>query len=145
MLRYISQSCIHFLSKVFWSTSKQLTQDVSWIRFGWEFKQVIRTSEISEFKPYEKHLESIAKAILFPYRPNKLTRNITTTDTNQRGLKVELDQKYVDTNSFKKKKTKQTSRYFIGGHKKSLKNSILAKGNNSSESILNATKVVHDL
>ena len=34
VLRYISQSCIHFLSKVFWSTSKQLTQDVSWIRFG---------------------------------------------------------------------------------------------------------------
>ena len=28
---------------------------------------------------------------------------------------------------------------------KSLENSILAKGNNSSESILNATKVVHDL
>ena len=24
-------------------------QDVSWIRFGQEFKQVIRTSEISEF------------------------------------------------------------------------------------------------
>ena len=43
---YISQSCMHILSKVFWSTSKQVTQDVSWIRFGQEFKQVIRTSEI---------------------------------------------------------------------------------------------------
>ena len=38
---YISQSCIHIFSKVFLSTSKQLTQDVSWIRFGQEFNKLI--------------------------------------------------------------------------------------------------------
>ena len=63
---YISQSCIHILSKVFWSTSKQLTQDVSWIRFGQEFKQVIRTSEISN-----RHLgtrEIVLKEVLCSIR-----------------------------------------------------------------------------
>ena len=63
---YISQSCIHILSKVFWSTPKQLTQDVSWIRLGQEFKQVIRTSGISN-----RHLgtlEIVLKEVLWSMR-----------------------------------------------------------------------------
>ena len=63
---YISQSCIHILSKVFWSTSKQLTQDVSWIRFGQEFKQVIRTSGISNRHLWT--LEIVLKEVLWSIR-----------------------------------------------------------------------------
>ena len=75
---YISQSCIHILSKVFWSTSKQLTQDVSWIRFGQEFKQVIRTPEISN-----RHLGTLAivlKEVLWSIRD--LIRQYEVPPTN---------------------------------------------------------------
>ena len=46
---------------------------------------------------------------------------------------------------FIQKKKKQNKSLSYKGALKSLENSILAKGNSSSESMLNATKVVHDL
>ena len=75
-----------------------------------------------------------------PTGPNKFSRGVTPTNTDQRGLKVEVDGYNFDTNSSKK--------FMSLSHKATQKSSetyILAKGNNSSESELNATKVVHDL
>ena len=49
-----------------------------------------------------KHSESIAIAIQVPYCPNNFSRGLTSEQTDERGLKVELDLHYVESISYQK-------------------------------------------
>ena len=85
---------------------------------------------------------SILKVLLKQYKsptgPNKFVRGVTPTNRDQKGLKVEDDVYYFDTNSSKKSLSNKATQ-------RSWENYILAKSNNSSESMLNTTKIVGDL